>query len=138
MIPVPVMEPTLLPADQSFLPSDQENIPLRMVTPPPLNVLVEIPKEQELSVKECCWTTLAVHNQRAIRSQGKIVKPYRRPTRMQLSLVCKVVEYFKESCKQRRRTQRLRRGLGGYESSSESGEDGLSDSDGSSEVPFLG
>ena len=45
VVPVPVMEPILLPADQSLPPSDQENIPPRMVTPPPLNVLVEIPEE---------------------------------------------------------------------------------------------
>ena len=50
MIPVPVIEPTLPPADQSLLPSNQENIPPRMVTPPPLNVLVEIPEEQESMV----------------------------------------------------------------------------------------
>ena len=79
IIPVPVMEPTLPPANQSLPSSDQENIPLRMVTPPPLNILVEIPEEQEQSVKECCRTTLAVCNQRAIRSKGKIVKPYHRP-----------------------------------------------------------
>ena len=109
-----------------------------MVTPPLLNVLVEIPEEQESMVKECCPTTLVVRNQRAIRGSGKIVKPYRHPAQMQLSSVCKVVEYFKESCKQRQRLQRLQRGLGGYKSSSESGEDGLSDGDGSSEVPFLG
>ena len=100
MIPVPVIEPTLLPADQSLLPSDQENIPPRMVTPPPLNVLVEIPEEQESMVKECCQTTLVVHNQHAIRSTGKIVKSYRRPAQMQLSLVCKVIKHFKESCEQ--------------------------------------
>ena len=54
MVPVPVMEPTLPPADQSLPPSDQENIPPRMVMPLPLNVLVEIPEEQEMTVKECC------------------------------------------------------------------------------------
>ena len=54
MIPVPVMEPTLLPADQSLPPSDQENIPPRMVTPPPLNVLVPVTEEGEILVKECC------------------------------------------------------------------------------------
>ena len=75
-------------------------IPPRMVTPPPLNILVEIPKEQEPMVKECCRTTLAVCNQRAIHSSGKIVKPYRRQARMQLSSICKVVEHFQESCEQ--------------------------------------
>ena len=63
MIPVPVTEPVLPPADQSLPDSDQENIPPRMVTPPPLNVLV--PVEEEVRVKECCQRTLAVRNQRA-------------------------------------------------------------------------
>ena len=66
MIPVPVLEPTLPPADQSLPDSDQENIPPRMVTPPPLNVLVPMPEEEEICVKECCQRTLAVRNQRAI------------------------------------------------------------------------
>ena len=65
MIPVPVMEPTLLPADQSLPSSDQENIPPRMVTPPPLNVLVPVP-EEEIRVKGCCQRSLAVRNQHAI------------------------------------------------------------------------
>ena len=95
------MEPTLLPANQSLPPSNQENIPPRMVTPPPLNVLVEIPEEQEPLVKECCRTTLAVRNQRAVRSSRRIVKPYRPQARKQLSSICKVIEYFKESCEQR-------------------------------------
>ena len=43
MIPVPVSEPTLPLADRSLPPSDQENIPPRMVTPPPLNDLVPVP-----------------------------------------------------------------------------------------------
>ena len=54
---VPVLEPTLLP-------SNQENIPPRMVTPPLLNVLVPVPEEREIQVKECCQQTLAVRNQR--------------------------------------------------------------------------
>ena len=66
VVPVPVMEPTLLPADQSLPPSNQENIPPRMVTPPPLNVLVPVLQEEEIQVKECCQRTLAVRNQRAI------------------------------------------------------------------------
>ena len=74
MIPVPVMEPTLPPADQSFPDSDQENIPPRMVTPPPLNVLV--PVEEETRVQECCQRTLAVRNQRAVRGRGAITKPF--------------------------------------------------------------
>ena len=136
-IAVPVLEPTLPPADQSLPRSDQENVPPRMVTPPPLNVLVEIREEEEPVVKSCCRTTLAVRNQRAVRGKGRIAKPYQRPARKQLASHCRVVEYFQESFEQRRRIRRLRRGLGGYESSSESGEDGLVDSDGASEVPFL-
>ena len=66
MIPVPVMEPILPPANQSFLLSDQENILPQMVTPPPLNVLVLVPEEEETQVKGCCQRTLAVRNQRAI------------------------------------------------------------------------
>ena len=64
-IPVPVLEPTLLHADQSLPDSDQENIPPRMVTPLPLNILVPVSEEEEIQVKECCQRTLAVRNQRA-------------------------------------------------------------------------
>ena len=64
MIPVPVLEPTLPPADQPLPDSDQENIPPRMITPPPSNILVPI--EEEIRVKECCQRTLAVRNQRAV------------------------------------------------------------------------
>ena len=66
VILVPVLEPTLPPADQSLLPSNQENIPPRMVTPPPLNVLVPVPEEEEIRVRECCQRTLAVCNQHAV------------------------------------------------------------------------
>ena len=66
VIPVPMLEPTLLSADQSLPPSDQENIPPRMVTLPPSNVLIPVPEEREIQVKECCQQTLAVRNQRAI------------------------------------------------------------------------
>ena len=135
-IPVPVMEPTLLPADQSFPSSDQENIPPRMVTLPPLNILV--PVEEETRVKECCQRTLAVRNQRAIRGRGAITKLFKRPARMQLASVSKIVATLQDSCEQRRRVRRLQRGLGGYESSSESGDDGSFESDRSSKVPFLG
>ena len=135
-MPVPVMEPTLPPADQSLPDSDQENIPPRMVTPSPLNVLV--PVEEETRVKECCQRTLAVRNQRAIRRRGAITKPFKPPARMQLASVSKIIATLQDSCEQRQRVRRLQRGLGGYESSSESGEDGSFDSDGSSEVPFLG
>ena len=136
VVPVPVMEPTLPPTDQSFPDSDQENIPPRMVTPPPLNVLV--PVEEEIRVKECCQRTLAVRNQRAIRGRGAITKPFKCPARMQLASVSKIIATLQDSCEQRQRVRRLQRGLGGYESSSESGDDGSCDSDGSSEVPFLG
>ena len=136
-IPVPVMEPTLPPADQSLPSSDQENIPPRMVTPLPLNVLVPVP-EEESRVKECCQRTLAVCNQRAIRGRGAITKPFRPSGRKQLASVSKIVAVLQDSCEQQQRIRQLQRGLGGYESSSESGDNGSCDSDGSSEVPFLG
>ena len=136
MIPVPVLEPTLPPADQSLPDSDQENIPPRMITPPPSNVLV--PVEEELWVKECCQRTLAVRNQRAVRGRGGITKPFRSTGRKQLASVSKIITTLQDSCEQRQRVHRLQRGLGGYESSSESGDDGSLNSDGSSEVPFLG
>ena len=136
VIPVPVLEPTLPPADQSLPVSDQENIPPRMVTPPPSNVLV--PLEEEIRVRECCQQTLAVRHQRAVRGRGAITKPFCPSGRKQLASVSKIVATLQDSCEQRRRICRLQRGLGGYESSSESGDDGSSDSDGSSEVPFLG
>ena len=137
MIPVPMLEPTLPSADQSLPSSDQENIPPRMVTPPLLNVLVPVP-EEEMQIRECCQRTLAVRSQRAIRGRGAITKPYHRPARMQLASVSKVIATLQNSCEQQRRIRRLQQGLGGYESSSESGDDGSSESDGSSEVPFLG
>ena len=136
MVPVPVLEPTLPPADQSLPDSDQENIPPRMVTPPPSNIL--IPVEEEILVKECCQRTLAVRNQHAVRGRGAITKPFRPTGRKQLASVSKIIATFQDSCEQRRRVHRLQRGLGGYESSSESGDDGSLDSDGSSEVPFFG
>ena len=136
MIPVPVLEPTLPPADQSLPDSDQENVLPRMVTPPPLNVLV--PLEEEIRVKDCCQRTLAVRNQRAVRGRGAITKPFCPTGRRQLASVSKIIATLQDSCEQRRRVRLLQRGLGGYESSSESGDDGLSESDGSSEVPFLG
>ena len=137
-MPVPVMEPTLPPADQSLPSSDQENIPPRMVTPPPLNVLVPVPEEEEARVRECCQRTLAIRNQHAFRGIGAITKPYRPSGRKQLASVSKIIATLQDSCEQQRRVHRLQRGLGGYESSSESGDDGFSESDGSSEVPFLG
>ena len=111
MIPVPVLEPVLPPADQSFPDSDQENIPPRMVTPPPLNVLV--PVEEEIRVKECCQQTLAVRNQRAVHGRGAITKPFRPSGQKQLASVSKIVATLQDSCEQRRRVRRLQRGLGG-------------------------
>ena len=136
VIPVPVLEPMLPPADQSLPDSEQENIPPRMVTPPPSNVL--IPLEEEVRVKECCQRTLSIRNQRAVRGRGAITKPFRPTGRKQLASVSKIIATLQDSCEQRRRVRWLQRGLGGYESSSESGDDGSSDSDGSSEVPFFG
>ena len=135
MILVPVMEPVLPPTDQSFPDSDQENILPRMVMPLPLNVLVLV--EEESQVKECCQRTLAVRNQRAVQGRGAITKPFRPTGRKQLASVSKIIASLQDSCEQRRRVCRLQRGLGGYESSSESGDDGSCNSDGSSEVPFL-
>ena len=57
---------------------------------------------------------------------------------MQLASICKVVDTLQDSFDQRQQVQRLQQDLGGYESSSELGEDGHSEGDGSSEVPFLG
>ena len=105
VILVPVMEPTLPAADQSLPDSDQENILPRLVTPPPLNVLV--PVEEETQVKECCQRTLAIRNQRAIRGRGAITKPYKRPARMQLASVSKIIATLQDSCEQRRRVRRL-------------------------------
>ena len=102
MVPVPVMEPTLPPADQSLPASDQENIPPRMVTPPPLNVLVPVlEEEEEIRVKGCCQQTLAVRNQCAVRGRGAITKPYKRPARMQLASVSKIIATLQNSCEQR-------------------------------------
>ena len=101
MVPVPVMEPTLPPADQSLPSSDQENIPPRMVTPPPLNVLVPVPEDEETRMKECCQRTLAIRNQRAIRGRGAITKPYRPTGQKQLASVSKIVAVLQDSCEQR-------------------------------------
>ena len=100
VVPVPVLGPTFLPADQSLLLSNQENIPPRMVTPPPLNVLVPVPEEEEIRVKECCQRTLAVCNQHAVRGRGAITKPYKCPARMQLASVSKIIATLKDSYEQ--------------------------------------
>ena len=105
VIPVPVMEPALPPADQSLPDSDQENLPLRMVTPPPLNVLVLV--EEEIRVKDCCQRTLAVRNQRAVRGRGAITKPFHPTGQKQLASVSKIIATLQDSCEQRRRVRRL-------------------------------
>ena len=97
VIPVPVLEPTLPPADQSLPDSNQENIPPRMVTPPS-HVLV--PAEEETRVRECCQQTLAVRNQRAVRGRGAITKPFRPLGRKQLASVSKIVAVLQDSCEQ--------------------------------------
>ena len=98
VIPVPVMEPTLPPTDQSLPDSDQENILPQMVTLPPLSILV--PVEEEIRVKECCQRTLAVRNQRAVRGRGAITKPFRPTGRRQLASVSKIVATLQVSCEQ--------------------------------------
>ena len=93
-----MLEPTLPPADQSLPDSDQENVPPRMVTLPPSNILVPI--EEEIRVKECCQRTLAVRNQRAFRGRGAITKPFRPPGRKQLASVSKIIATLQDSCEQ--------------------------------------
>ena len=98
MIPVPIPEPTLPPADQSLPDSDQENVPPRMVTPPPSNVLV--PLEEVIRVKDCCQRTLAVRNQRAVRGRGAITKPFCPTGQKQLASVSKIIATLQDSCEQ--------------------------------------
>ena len=101
------------------------------VTPPPLNVLVPIIEEEPARVNDCCRRALVVCSQTCIKSDGRrLSHPYRRPAQMQLASVSKIVTTLQDSFDQRRRHHRLERGLGGYESSSESGEDGSSDGGG--------
>ena len=128
---LPVPEPLLPAADQLCPLSDQENIPPCAITLPLLNVLVPIMEEEPTRVNDCCCRALVVHSQTCIKSDGRrLSHPYRRPARMQLASVSKIVATLQDSFNQRRRRCRLERGLGGYESSSESGEDGSSDSGG--------
>ena len=106
-------------------------VALTAVTPPLLNVLVPIMEEEPNRINDCCQRSLVVHSQTCIKSDGRLLShPYRRPARMQLASISKVVTTLQDSCNQRRRHRRLERGLGGYESSSESGEDGSNDSGG--------
>ena len=131
MVPLPVPEPTLPPVDQLCPPSDQENILPRAVTPPPLNVLVPIMEEEPIRVNECCHRSLVIRSQTCIKSDGRrLSHPCCCPARMQLASVSKIITTLQDSCNQQRRCCRLERGLGGYESSSESGEDGSDDGGG--------
>ena len=95
MVPVPIPEPTLPVVDQSCLPSDQENIPPRAVTLPPLtplNILVPIMEEEPTRVNECCRKSLVIRSQTCIKSDGRrLSHPYRRPARMQLASISKIV-----------------------------------------------
>ena len=131
VVPLPVPGPTLPAADQSCPPSDQENIPPCAITLPPLNVLVPIMEEEPSRVNDCCRRALVVRSQTCIKSDGRrLSHPYHRPAHLQLASISKIVATLQDSCDQRQRRHRLKRGLGGYESSSESGEDGSSDSGG--------
>ena len=124
-VPLPVPKPSLLAADQSCPLSDQENIP------PPLDILVPIMEEELVRVNDCCQRALVVRSQTCIKSNGRrLSHPYRCPARMQLASVSKIVATLQDSFDQRQRCHRLEQGLGGYESSSESGEDGSSDGGG--------
>ena len=126
-IPLVIPEPALPVVDQSCLPSNQENIPPCAVMPPPLNVLVPIMEEEPIRVNDCCQKSLVVCSQTCIKSDGRrLSHPYRRPAQMQLASVSKIITTLQDSYDQRRRHHQLERGLGGYESSSESGEDGSS------------
>ena len=128
---MPVPEPTLPVVDQSCPPSNQENIPPHAVTPPPLNVLVPIMEEEPIRVNDCCRRSLVVCSQTCIKSNGRrLSHPYRCPAQMQLASVSKIITTLQDSYNQRRRCHQLEQGLGGYESSSESGEDGSSDGGG--------
>ena len=125
--PLLVLDPTLPVVDQSCPLSNQENIPPCAVTPPVLNVLVPIMEEEPTRVNNCCRRSLAVRSQTCIKSNGRrLSHPYHHPARMQLASVSKIVATLQDSFDQRKRHCRLKRGLGGYESSSESGEDGSS------------
>ena len=102
VVPLPVPEPTLPAVDQFFPPSDQENIPPRAVTPPPLNVLVPIIEEEPIRVNDHCRRSLAVRSQTCIKSDGRrLSHPYRHPAQMQLATINKVFTTLQDSCNQR-------------------------------------
>ena len=102
VVPLPVPEPSLPAANQSCPPSDQENIPPRAVTLLPLNVLVPIMEEEPIRVNNCCRRSLAVRSQTCIKCDGRrLSHPYRRPARMQLASVSKIVTTLQDSFDQR-------------------------------------
>ena len=112
VVPLPVPEPTLLLADQSCPPSDQENIPPCAIMLPPLNILVPIMGEEPIRVNDCCRRSLVVHSQTCIKSDGRrLSHPYHHPARMQLTSISKIFTTLQDSCDQRRRCRRLKRGL---------------------------
>ena len=89
---MPIPEPTLPVVDQLCPPSDQENIPPRAVTLPPLNVLVPIMEEELARVNECCRRSLVIRSQTCIKSDGRrLSHPYCRPAHMQLASISKIV-----------------------------------------------
>ena len=107
-IPLVVPEPALPVVDQSCPPSNQENIPPHAVTPPPLNVLGPIMEEEPIRVNDCCQRSLVVRSQTCIKSDGRrLSHPYRRPARMQLASVSKIVATLQDSFDQRQRCRRL-------------------------------
>ena len=90
--------PSLL-FDQSCPPSNQENILPLAMAPPPLNVLVPIMEEEPYRVNECCRRSLVIHSQTCIKSNGRLLRhPYRRPARMQLISISKVIATVQDSC----------------------------------------
>ena len=98
MVPLPIPAPTLPAADQSCPPSDQENILPRAVTPPPVNVLVPIMKEEPTQVNNCCRRSLVVCNQTCIKSDGRrLSHPYRHPAHMQLASISKICATLQDS-----------------------------------------
>ena len=98
VVPVPVPRPTLPVVDQSCPPSNQENIPPCAVTLPPLNILVPIMEEEPVRVNYCCRRSLAVRSQTCIKCDGRrLSHPYRRPARMQLASVSKIVATLQDS-----------------------------------------
>ena len=100
-VPLPVIEPSLLAADQSCPLSNQENIPPRAITPLPLNVLVPIMEEEPVRVCDCCRQTLAVRSQSCFKRDGRLLShPYRRPARMQLASVSKIFATLQDSLDQ--------------------------------------